>query len=201
MNVFSHVQLLFKNHWNDLNGNWKVETWNVNGKLGNFVKLNSLSENLKLLSQLFLLRNLYAESELRISVMFVSFQLDTLDWVNNKYCWFSNDQITRTQLVKTVTALQVLRPVKAVKWSAWFQEDFSDLIQERLSGFKVCTNLPGQGRKWLPKTGWAISIPARRRHLLFCQNLGGQLPTLPTRQLRPSCSWLQVTNPQYLSKH
>ena len=49
-----------------------------------------------------------------------------------------------------------------------------------------------QGRKWLPKTGWASSNvacrcrrAAARRRLLFCQKLGGQLPTLPTRQLHP----------------
>ena len=49
-----------------------------------------------------------------------------------------------------------------------------------------------QGRKWLPKTGWASSNVAhlcRRaaawRRLLFRQKLGGQLPTLPTRHLRP----------------
>ena len=49
-----------------------------------------------------------------------------------------------------------------------------------------------QGRKWLPKTGWASGNAAchcRRaaawRHLLFCQNLGGQLHTLPTCHLHP----------------
>ena len=49
-----------------------------------------------------------------------------------------------------------------------------------------------QGRKWLPTTGWASSnVPRRchhaaaRRRLLFCQKLGGQLPTLPIRHLRP----------------
>ena len=31
---------------------------------------------------------------------------------------------------------------------------------------------------------WRAAAAARRR-LLFCQKLGGQLPTLPTRQLRP----------------
>jgi len=40
-----------------------------------------------------------------------------------------------------------------------------------------------QGRNWLPKTGWASSNVARR--LLFCQKLGGQMPTLLTRQVRP----------------
>ena len=44
-----------------------------------------------------------------------------------------------------------------------------------------------QGRNWLPKTGWASSNAARRR---FWQNLGGQLPTLPTRHLRPCKSIL-----------
>ena len=48
-----------------------------------------------------------------------------------------------------------------------------------------------QGRNWLPKTGWASSnavhrAAAARRHLLICQNLGGQLATLPTRHLRPT---------------
>ena len=50
----------------------------------------------------------------------------------------------------------------------------------------------GQGRKWLPKTGWASSnvehrcpCATTRRRLLFCQKLGGQLLTLPNRQLRP----------------
>ena len=49
-----------------------------------------------------------------------------------------------------------------------------------------------QGRNWLPKTGWASSNVAHlchraaaRRRLLFCQKLGGQLPTLPTRHLCP----------------
>ena len=52
-----------------------------------------------------------------------------------------------------------------------------------------------QGRKWLTKTGWASSNLARhcrpaaaRRRLLFCPKLGGQLPTLPTRHLRPCTS-------------
>ena len=52
-----------------------------------------------------------------------------------------------------------------------------------------CTN---QGRKMLPKTGWVSSNMACRcrhaaawRRLLFCQKLGGQLPTLPTRYFRP----------------
>ena len=47
-------------------------------------------------------------------------------------------------------------------------------------------------RKRQHKTGWAISNvacrcrrAAARRPLLFCQKLGGQLPTLPTRHLRP----------------
>ena len=44
-----------------------------------------------------------------------------------------------------------------------------------------------QGRKWLPKPGWASSNVAHRcpRRLLFCQKLGGQLPNLPTRHIRP----------------
>ena len=32
---------------------------------------------------------------------------------------------------------------------------------------------------------------AVRRRLLFCHNLGGQLPTLPTRQLRP-CNYYDL---------
>ena len=47
---------------------------------------------------------------------------------------------------------------------------------------------------WLPKAGWAVQVVMRRaaaaqRRLLICQNLGGQLPTLLIRQLRP---WLQL---------
>ena len=60
-----------------------------------------------------------------------------------------------------------------------------------------------QGRKWLPKTGWASSNVAHlchraaaRRRLLFCQKLGGQLPTLPTHHLRP-CSLLAWKNFSY----
>ena len=44
-----------------------------------------------------------------------------------------------------------------------------------------------QGRKKLPNAGWAISNAARSlgyATLLFWQKLGGQIPTLPTRQLR-----------------
>ena len=52
--------------------------------------------------------------------------------------------------------------------------------------------LIAQRRKWLTKTGWASSNVVHRcghaaawPRLLFCQKLGGQLPTLPTRHLRP----------------
>ena len=49
-----------------------------------------------------------------------------------------------------------------------------------------------QGRKWLFKSLGASSNMAAmvarhrcRRHLLFCQKVGGQLPPLPLLQLRP----------------
>ena len=62
-----------------------------------------------------------------------------------------------------------------------------------MNGAKVqLTNYLTQGRKWLTKSGGASSnmaaMAARhrcRRHLLFCQKVGGQLLPLPPLQLRP----------------
>ena len=45
-----------------------------------------------------------------------------------------------------------------------------------------------QGRRKLSKARWASHNAAHqrcRRRILFCQNLGGQLPTLPTHHLLP----------------
>ena len=48
-------------------------------------------------------------------------------------------------------------------------------IEDRgVTGYQI---LGGQSVMWRAAAG--------RRLLLFCQKLGGQLPTLPTRQLRP----------------
>ena len=38
-------------------------------------------------------------------------------------------------------------------------------------------------------------VAAARRHLLFCLNLGGQLRTLPTRQLRPCLARISCFKP------
>ena len=59
--------------------------------------------------------------------------------------------------------------------------------QMTLFSFMItCTII--QGRNWLPNTGWANSKAARRRWPpapSILPKTGGQLPTLPTRQLRP----------------
>ena len=56
-------------------------------------------------------------------------------------------------------------------------------IEDRgVTGYQI---LGGQSVMWRAAAG--------RRLLLFCQKLGGQLPTLPTRQLRP---WSKVSKSQ-----
>ena len=53
------------------------------------------------------------------------------------------------------------------------------MMNRSVSGYLT---LGGQVVMWRAAAG---RHAAARRRLLFCQKLGGQLPTLPTRHLRP----------------
>ena len=112
--------------------------------------------------------------------------------------WFT---LKEEELTLGLIGDQLIEPV--IIWNDTLREGPRDIkyfgltTDQSSASFGVNCDVPNlhfpgktyQGSDWLPEAGWASSNAVRRRYrpteLLFCQKLVGQLPILPTRQLRP----------------